>query len=163
MPHKGIWISPRKKWKSRGGILKDLHFRNHRIYGGWAEKRKEQRQLRITVGEIMKAWTKAEAKKKGRLGRVWGGMCRTPGLNWKMQEGRAHWTLIFKWMMISFKLSLTELPMPLLVSIFFIPSQRWFYLYSCLWQITWELFTSLFLLPGTSELLANPVCYLWDI
>lgn len=71
--------------ESHGGILKDLHFRNHWIYGGWAERGKEQRQLRITAGEIMKVGTKAEPKKKGRLVRVWGGMHRTPGLN--MEDG----------------------------------------------------------------------------
>lgn len=44
-----------EKMESRGGILRDLHFRDHWIYGGWAERGKEQRQLRITVGETMKA------------------------------------------------------------------------------------------------------------
>ena len=44
-----------EKMESHGGILRDLHFRDHWIYGGWAERGKEQRQLRNTVGETMKA------------------------------------------------------------------------------------------------------------
>ena len=109
---------------------------------GWKRERTEA--VKDYSGRNNEGLNQGRGKAEGQAGQSVGWKAQDPRTEygrWRKAEPTGLWFLSEWWSHLN--LFITELLIPLLVSIFFIPSQWWFYLYSCLWQITWELFTSL--------------------